>query len=57
MLESQGCQMIRELKIVRFGVFEVDLGAGELRKGGIRIKLQDQPFQIYPCCWGGLARS
>jgi len=31
---------------VRFGVFEVDLRAGELRKRGVKIKLQDQPFQI-----------
>jgi len=31
---------------VRFGVFEVDLRAGELRKQGIRIKLQDQSFQV-----------
>jgi TolB-like protein/DNA-binding winged helix-turn-helix (wHTH) protein len=31
---------------VRFGAFEVDLRAGELRKQGIRIKLQDQPFQV-----------
>jgi DNA-binding winged helix-turn-helix (wHTH) protein/tetratricopeptide (TPR) repeat protein len=29
-----------------FGCFEVDLKAAELRKRGIRIKLQDQPFQI-----------
>jgi len=33
-------------RIVRFGVFELDLDARELRKSGIRIKLQDQPFQI-----------
>jgi DNA-binding winged helix-turn-helix (wHTH) protein len=33
-------------KLVRFGVFEVDLHARELRKRGIRIKLQDQPFQV-----------
>ena len=32
--------------VLRFGVFEVDLRAGELRKQGVRIKLQDQPFQI-----------
>ena len=32
--------------VVRFGVFEVDLRAAELRKHGIRIKLQEQPFQI-----------
>lgn len=31
---------------LRFGVFEVDLRAGELRKGGSRIKLQEQPFQV-----------
>jgi Tol biopolymer transport system component/DNA-binding winged helix-turn-helix (wHTH) protein len=33
-------------RIVRFGAFEVDLRAGELRKHGLRIKLQEQPFQI-----------
>lgn len=32
--------------LIRFGVFEVDLRTGELRKHGIRIKLRDQPFQI-----------
>jgi DNA-binding winged helix-turn-helix (wHTH) protein/tetratricopeptide (TPR) repeat protein len=32
--------------ILRFGVFEVDVRAGELRKRGIRIKLQDQPFHV-----------
>ena len=31
---------------VRFGVFEVDLRGGELRKYGLRIKLQEQPFQV-----------
>ena len=30
----------------RFGVFEVDLRAREVRKQGIKIKLQDQPFQV-----------
>src|SRR2546423_14005762 len=29
-----------------FGVFELDLRAAELRKRGVRIKLQEQPFQI-----------
>jgi len=33
-------------QVVRFGVFEVDPQAGELRKSGLKIKLQDQPFQI-----------
>lgn len=36
----------RSPEIVRFGTFEVDLRAGELRKQGRRIKLQDQPFQV-----------
>ena len=31
---------------IRFGIFEADLLAGELRKKGIRVKLQEQPFQI-----------
>ena len=33
-------------KIVRFGVFAADLAAGELRKNGVRIRLQEQPFQV-----------
>jgi cholera toxin transcriptional activator len=33
-------------KIVRFGVYEVDLVSGELRKNGTRIRLQEQPFQV-----------
>lgn len=33
-------------RIVRFGVFEADLSAGELRKSGRRVRLQEQPFQI-----------
>jgi len=32
--------------VVRFGLFELDLQVRELRKSGIKIKLQDQPFQI-----------
>ena len=36
----------REAKLLRFGVFEVDLAAGELRKNGARIRLQEQPFQV-----------
>ena len=32
--------------ILRFGVFEADLRSGELRKQGVRVKLQDQPFLV-----------
>jgi len=31
---------------IRFGFFEVDLRGGELRKQGVKIKLQEQPFQV-----------
>ena len=31
---------------VRFGAFEVDLRAGEVRKHGLRVRLQDQPLQV-----------
>ena len=33
-------------KLIRFGLFEVDLAAAELRKQGLRIRLQEQPFQV-----------
>jgi cholera toxin transcriptional activator len=33
-------------KIARFGVFELDLTAGELRKNGRKLRLQEQPLQI-----------
>lgn len=32
--------------VIKFGAFEVDPHAQELRKSGLRIKLQDQPFQV-----------
>src|SRR5271155_1186180 len=31
---------------LRFGVYEIDLRAGELRQGGRKIRLQEQPFQV-----------
>jgi TolB-like protein/DNA-binding winged helix-turn-helix (wHTH) protein len=33
------------LALVRFGVFEADLRAGELRRNGIKVRLQDLPFR------------
>jgi Tol biopolymer transport system component/DNA-binding winged helix-turn-helix (wHTH) protein len=32
--------------VIRFATFEVDVRAGELRRNGYRVKLQEQPFQI-----------
>jgi len=31
---------------MRFGIFEVDARTGERRKAGVKIRLQDQPFEI-----------
>jgi len=33
-------------KLLRFGVFELDLQRAELRKQGVKVKLQDQPLRI-----------
>src|SRR5215813_11366498 len=33
-------------QVARFGPFEVDVRSRELKKGGVRVRLQDQPFQI-----------
>src|SRR5580693_5760019 len=37
---------IRTNGIFRFGAYEVDPGSGELRKSGIRLRVQEQPFQV-----------
>lgn len=29
----------------RFGLFEADLRAGELRRNGVKVRLQDLPFR------------
>jgi DNA-binding winged helix-turn-helix (wHTH) protein len=33
-------------QLVRFGAYEADLRAGELRKNGLRVRLPEQPFQL-----------
>jgi DNA-binding winged helix-turn-helix (wHTH) protein len=33
-------------QVVRFATFEVDLSSEELRKGGVKLKLSGQPFQV-----------
>jgi hypothetical protein len=39
--------MLRENHpIYRFGVLELERRTGELRRGGVKLKLQDQPCQI-----------
>jgi TolB-like protein/Tfp pilus assembly protein PilF len=32
--------------VIHFGEFEADLRAGELRRNGLKVRLQEQPFQI-----------
>src|SRR5215472_338208 len=32
--------------IIQFGLFQCDPKAGELRKEGVKVKLQDQPFRV-----------
>jgi len=32
--------------IFHFGIFQLDLKAGELHKAGVKVKLQDQPFRV-----------
>src|SRR5579864_763949 len=32
--------------IFRFGIYEADPDSGELRKSGLRLRLQEQPFQV-----------
>ncbi len=33
-------------QVIRFGEFELDLQAEELRKAGVRVKIQEQPSQV-----------
>ncbi len=39
-------EAVRSSRLIRFGTFEVDLPAGELRKSGVKLKLTGQPFQV-----------
>jgi len=32
--------------VIRFGIFDVDLRAGQLRRNGLKVRLQEQPFQV-----------
>ena len=41
-----GKKRVYYVPMYRFGVFEADFGSGELRKSGIRIKIQEQQLRI-----------
>jgi DNA-binding winged helix-turn-helix (wHTH) protein len=36
----------RFARVVQCGVYEIDLEAGELRKNGLKVRLQEQPFKV-----------
>jgi cholera toxin transcriptional activator len=44
--EQSVSRRAEEARVYRFSVFEADLRTGELRKKGVRVRLQDQPFQV-----------
>ena len=33
-------------RVLRFGIYEIDVRAGELRRSGVKLKLQEQPLQV-----------
>jgi Tol biopolymer transport system component/DNA-binding winged helix-turn-helix (wHTH) protein len=35
--------------VIRFGVFELDVRSGELRRSGVLLNLQDQPLKVLEC--------
>src|SRR5215472_10375160 len=45
-MEANGSRSSYGTGAIRFGPFELDRRAGELRKGGTRIRLPDQPLQV-----------
>jgi len=43
---NQGRATPSPVRFIRFGLFEAELQSGELRKNGLKIKLQEQPFRV-----------
>ena len=41
-----GANPVRSVSQIRFGIFELNLQTGELRKKGYKLRLQQQPFQL-----------
>jgi TolB-like protein/DNA-binding winged helix-turn-helix (wHTH) protein/tetratricopeptide (TPR) repeat protein len=39
-------EIARPPNVIRFGVFELELQSGRLRKHGLKVKLQEKPFQV-----------
>jgi DNA-binding winged helix-turn-helix (wHTH) protein/Tol biopolymer transport system component len=47
--ETSSSPVVAEPTRFTFGIFEVDLTSGELKRSGRRIRLQSQPFKILAC--------
>jgi len=45
-IASQSCLTPLTEAVIRFGNFEIDVRAGELRRGGLKVKLGRQPFLV-----------
>src|SRR2546423_9944328 len=45
-MATADAQDLRGRRVVRFGAFELFLETGELRKHGVRVRLQAKPFHI-----------
>jgi DNA-binding response OmpR family regulator len=43
---SEDGKITQPARLYRFGVFEADTATGELRRKGLRVKLNAQPFQV-----------
>ena len=41
-----GTSRLSAPSLVRFGMFELDIRAGELRKGGAKLRLTGQPLEV-----------
>ena len=44
-----GAPLSARSRLVRFGVYELDVRSGELWKAGVRVTLQDQPLKLLQC--------
>lgn len=50
MLDSSGhlaaMENTRNSRVIQFGAFEIDSRAGELRKNGLKVRIQQQPLEV-----------
>src|SRR6516225_2464427 len=45
-MAARMAQAVSTSRLIKFGVFEVDLDKGEVRKNGLKLRLRGQPFQV-----------